>query len=162
MKTIHQRSSHRRCSVKNGVLRNLEKFRGKHLCQRLFFNKVAGLRLATLLKKWLWHRCFPMNFAKFLRTPFLQNACGQMLLYINIYNYYNTFTSPLWYPTWHTVPMIALKSIKAKLAQKSKFKFLQKMKQKARMVFIHMVHMFNSLIHSNVCLWSITLPDSER
>ena len=25
---------------------------------------------ATLLKKRLWHRCFPMNFAKFLRTPF--------------------------------------------------------------------------------------------
>ena len=26
---------------------------------------------ATLLKKRLWHRCFPVNFAKFLRTPFL-------------------------------------------------------------------------------------------
>ena len=24
---------------------------------------------ATLLKKRLWHRCFPVNFAKFLRTP---------------------------------------------------------------------------------------------
>ena len=23
----------------------------------------------TLLKKSLWHRCFPVNFAKFLRTP---------------------------------------------------------------------------------------------
>ena len=29
-----------------------------------------GLRPATLLKKNLWHRCFPVNFAKFLRTPF--------------------------------------------------------------------------------------------
>ena len=65
------RSSHRRCSVKKGVLRNFAKFTGKHLCQRLFFNKVAGLRPATLLKKSLWHRCFPVNFAKFLRTPFL-------------------------------------------------------------------------------------------
>ena len=52
------RSSHRRCSVKNGVLRNFEKFTGKHLCQGLFFNKVAALRPATLLKKSLWHRCF--------------------------------------------------------------------------------------------------------
>ena len=26
---------------------------------------------ATLLKKRLCHRCFPVNFAKFLRTPFL-------------------------------------------------------------------------------------------
>ena len=30
-----------------------------------------GLRLATLLKKRFWHRCFPMNFAEFLRRPFL-------------------------------------------------------------------------------------------
>ena len=29
---------------------------------------------ATLLKKRLWHRCFPVDFAKFLRTPFLQNT----------------------------------------------------------------------------------------
>ena len=56
--------------LKKGVLRNFTKFTGKHLCQSLFFNKVAGLRPATLLKKRLWHRCFPMNFAKFLRTPF--------------------------------------------------------------------------------------------
>ena len=33
------------------------------------FNKVAGLRAATLLEKGLWHRRFPVNFAKFLRTP---------------------------------------------------------------------------------------------
>ena len=30
----------------------------------------ASLRPATLLKKGLWHRCFPVNFVKFLRTPF--------------------------------------------------------------------------------------------
>ena len=30
----------------------------------------------TLLKKRLWHRFFPVNFAKFLRTPFLQNTFG--------------------------------------------------------------------------------------
>ena len=29
---------------KKGVLRNVTKFTGKHLCQSLFFNKVAGLR----------------------------------------------------------------------------------------------------------------------
>ena len=28
---------------KKGVLRNFAKFTGKHLCQSLFFNKVAGL-----------------------------------------------------------------------------------------------------------------------
>ena len=30
---------------KKGVLRNFAKFTGKHLCQSLFFDKVAGLRL---------------------------------------------------------------------------------------------------------------------
>ena len=72
-------SSHRRCSIRNGVLRNFVKFTGKLLCQGLFSNKVAGLRPATLLKKWLWHRCFPVNFAKFLKTPFLQNTSGRLL-----------------------------------------------------------------------------------
>ena len=49
---------------KKGVLRNFTKFTGKHLCQSLFF------KTAALLKKGLWHRCFPLNFVKFLRTPF--------------------------------------------------------------------------------------------
>ena len=48
--------------------KNSRKFTGKHLCQSLFFNKVAGLRLETLLKR-IWHRCFLVNFAEFLRTP---------------------------------------------------------------------------------------------
>ena len=43
---------------KKGVLRNFAKFTGKHLCQSLFFNKVAGL-------------------AKFLRTP--PSDCFQSL-----------------------------------------------------------------------------------
>ena len=38
---MENRSSHQRCSVKKGVLRNFAKFTGKHLCQSLFFNEVA-------------------------------------------------------------------------------------------------------------------------
>ena len=38
------------------------------------------LRPATLLKNRLWHRFFPVNFAKFLRTFFLQNTSGRQLL----------------------------------------------------------------------------------
>ena len=56
--------------LKKGVLENFAKCTGKHLCQSLFLNKVAGLRPATLLKERLWHRSFPVNFAKFLRTPY--------------------------------------------------------------------------------------------
>ena len=45
------RSSHPEVFCKKGVLRNFAKFTKKHLCQSLFFNKVAGLRPATLLKR---------------------------------------------------------------------------------------------------------------
>ena len=65
----------RRCSLEKVFLEISKKFTGKHLCQSLFLNKVAGLRPATLLKKRLWHRCFPVYFFKiskntfFYRTP---------------------------------------------------------------------------------------------
>ena len=79
---ILSRSIHLRCSVKKGVLRNFTNFTGKYLCQRFFFNKVAGHSPETLLKKSLCHRCFTMNFAKLLRTPFLKNTSGRLLLLI--------------------------------------------------------------------------------
>ena len=61
------------------MLANFTKFTEKHLCQSLLFNRVAGLRAATLLKKRLWHRRFSVNFVEFLRTPFLQNSSGRLL-----------------------------------------------------------------------------------
>ena len=41
------RSSRPEVFYKKDVLRNFAKFIGKHLCQGLFYNKVAGLRLVT-------------------------------------------------------------------------------------------------------------------
>ena len=64
------------------VLRNFAKFTGKHLCQSLSFNKVAGLKPATLLKERPWHRCFPMNFAKFLTTPLFTEHLWWLLLFV--------------------------------------------------------------------------------
>ena len=74
------RSSRPEVYCKWGVLKNLAKFIGKHLCQGLLFNKVTGLRPATLLKKRLWHRCFLVNFAKFLRKPFYIEHLWWLLL----------------------------------------------------------------------------------
>ena len=74
------RSSRPEVFCKKGFLKNFAKFAGIHLCQSLFFNKVAGLRPATLLKKRLWRRCFPANFVKFLRTPFLTERLWWLLL----------------------------------------------------------------------------------
>ena len=74
------RSSRPEVFCKKGVLKNFTKCTGKHLCQSFFFNKVAGLRPATLLKMRLWHRCFPVNFAKFSRTPFFTEHLWWLLL----------------------------------------------------------------------------------
>ena len=62
------------------VLRNFTEFTGQHLRQSLFFNKVTGLRPATLLTKRFWYRCFPVNFAKLLRTPFLTEHLWWLIL----------------------------------------------------------------------------------
>ena len=48
---VEDRSSYGRCFIRKDILKNFAKFTGKHLCQSLFCNKVAGLRSATLLKK---------------------------------------------------------------------------------------------------------------
>ena len=60
------RGSRRRSSIKKVVLKKFVKFTGK--------------QPANSLKMRLWHRCFPVNFTKFLRTPFLQNTSGRLLL----------------------------------------------------------------------------------
>ena len=80
----NDKSSHRRCSLKKDILKNFAKFTRKYLYQSLFFNKVAGLRPATLLKKRLWQKCFPVNFANLLRTLFSQNTSRRILLKIKV------------------------------------------------------------------------------
>ena len=60
---------------KKDVLRNFAKFTG-NTCARASFLIKLQTWPATLLKKRLWHRCFPVDFAKFLRTSFLQNTSG--------------------------------------------------------------------------------------
>ena len=63
-------SSHQRYSIKKGDVKNFVKFTGKNLWQR------------SLLAKRLWHRCFPLNFVKFLKTPFLTDTLRWLLLYL--------------------------------------------------------------------------------
>ena len=52
----------------------------ENTCLRASFLIKLQLRPATLLKRKIWHRCFPVNFVKFLRTPILQNISGRLLL----------------------------------------------------------------------------------
>ena len=94
LKENQLRSSHQTCFMKRVVLRNFAKFTGKHLCQSPFFNKVVGLGPATLLKKRLWHRCFPVNFVKFLRSPFYIEHLWWLLLHSPIYSVNNILNCP--------------------------------------------------------------------
>ena len=45
---------------------------------------VLWKRQATLLKRKLWHRCFLVNFVKFLTIPFSQNTSGRLFLKVEI------------------------------------------------------------------------------
>ena len=60
------RSSHPEVFCKKGVLSNFIKFTGKHLCQGLFLNKVAGLRPQTcnFIKKKTLTQVFSCEFWK--------------------------------------------------------------------------------------------------
>ena len=49
-------------------------------CNQFLSQKQPHLRPATLLEKRPWHWCFPVNFAKFLRTPFPQKSSRRLLL----------------------------------------------------------------------------------
>ena len=81
--SICYRSSRPEVFCKKSVLRNFAKFTGKRLCQSLFFNNVAELRPATLTKKRLWNRCFPVNYAKFPRTLFFTEHLRWLLLLLD-------------------------------------------------------------------------------
>ena len=69
------RSSRPDVFCRKGVLRNFGKFTGKHLCQSLF--------IESLLKNRLWHWCFPLNFAKFLKTLFAEDLRWLLLKELN-------------------------------------------------------------------------------
>ena len=61
----------RSSSVKKVLLEISQKSQENTCVKVSFLIKLqeSGLGPATLLKKRLWHRCFTVNFLKFLRTP---------------------------------------------------------------------------------------------
>ena len=66
--------------LKVGILKSFANFTGKHLCWSLFLKNLQAEGL-QLHKKRLQRRCFPVNFAKFFRTPFLTEHLRWLLLY---------------------------------------------------------------------------------
>ena len=71
---LHE-SSRERCSTKKDVLSNFAKSTGKHLCQSLFFDKVADLRPATskniFFTEHLWATA---SDCKYFSNPFQANV----------------------------------------------------------------------------------------
>ena len=68
-----------RCSLKKGVLRNFAKFTGKHLCQSVFFNKVA-VAACNFIKKETQAPVFSCEFCEISKNTFSQNTSGRLLL----------------------------------------------------------------------------------
>ena len=58
-----------RCFLKK-VFLEISQNSQENTCARVSFLIKLQAAPATLLKKRLWHRCFPVSSAKFLRTPF--------------------------------------------------------------------------------------------
>ena len=54
-----------------GVLRNFAKFTGKHLCQSLFFNKVAGAA-CNFIKKETLTQVFSCEFCEISKNTFFK------------------------------------------------------------------------------------------
>ena len=54
--------------------------------ESLFLMKLQASGLQLYLKKRFWHRFFPVNFVKFLRTLFLQNTYERLLLFFKPLN----------------------------------------------------------------------------
>ena len=62
----YYRSTRPKMRCEKSVLRNFAKFTGKHLCQNLFFNKVAGLRFkaCNFIKKETLAQVFSCEFCE--------------------------------------------------------------------------------------------------
>ena len=68
-----------RSSQKKGVLKKFRKLYRKIPVLESLFNKVPGLQPASFLKRDS-NMCFPVKFAKVLRTPILKNICERLPL----------------------------------------------------------------------------------
>ena len=77
------RSSHRRCSVKKGVLKNFTEFVGKHLCPSLFLNKVAG-SASNFIKKETLAQVFSCEFCKIFENIVLKEYLRWLLLTLRL------------------------------------------------------------------------------
>ena len=78
-------SSHKKCSVKKGVLKNFAEFSGQHLCQSLFFHNVSGS--STFLQKETLAKVFSWEFFEIFKNTFFTKHFRWVLLKLVIAQY---------------------------------------------------------------------------
>ena len=84
-----------RCTAKKMFLKVLRNSQ-ENTCVRVSF-----LITRFLLKMRFWHRCFPVNFAKFLRTPFFIEHLRWWLLQIPGFHQISTRVAATWIKALH-------------------------------------------------------------
>ena len=72
---------------------------------------IVSLVIKLQAEAELWHRCFPVNFSKFLRTPFWQNTSFYAE---EIADQFFVFLRDYIYPNYLTIPQIDRKYLLAK------------------------------------------------
>ena len=82
------RRNHQRCSIKKSGLNNFATFTRKHL------------KASNFIKKRLQHKCFPVNAAKFLRTPILKNICERQHLHLLFIKTRDAFAAAKLFMKW--------------------------------------------------------------
>ena len=60
------------------------------------FNKYAGLKACNFIEKRLQHRCFPLKFAKFLRTPLFTEHIRLLLWNYLMNSFFIAFKNNEW------------------------------------------------------------------
>ena len=107
------------------VLRNFVKFAGKHLRQNLFFNKVADLMTATLLKRKALAQAFSCGFCEISKnTCFHRTPLVWLLLNISfLFTFYwkKTMNRVLYKTSWSL--FLSLSSLKQLLWESLTDKF---------------------------------------
>ena len=73
------RSSHQRCSVRNGVLKISQIFTGKRPCWNIFLWSCKPLA-SKFFQKRIQNKWFLVKFAKLLRKLILRNICKRLVL----------------------------------------------------------------------------------
>ena len=85
------RSSHQKCSIKKGVLRNFTKFTRKHLYQSLFINKVQinwKRNSDTVFFLWIFWNFWEQLFYKTVAASFIGKRNGYDYDYVYPANIY--------------------------------------------------------------------------